>query len=102
MAFRLHWSPDITLGQVAQALVVIVSAVVAVVAVLLSQRDDLRDKISALQGENREQALRIAALETDLRDVKKGEADFAGEMRRSLAELLGKFSDLYRDMAVKR
>ena len=108
MSFRIiemlhpHFSPDVTLGHLLQAAVVIITGGGGILGGYLSLRSDLDTARAEYRVALAGHEARLAEAERELDDRRHEDLQFQAEMRASLDRVMQSLSDLRTELAQKQ
>jgi hypothetical protein len=97
-----HFSPDITLGHLLQAAVVIITGGGGILAGYLSLLSDIDMQRAEFRVALAGHEARLAEAERELDDRRREDRQFQGEMRASLERVMATLGDLRTELAQKQ
>ena len=97
-----HFSPDVTLGHLLQAAVVIITGGGGILGGYLSLRSDLDTARAEYRVALAGHEARLAEAERELDDRRHEDLQFQAEMRTSLDRVMQSLSDLRTELAQKQ
>jgi hypothetical protein len=99
---RPHFSPEINLGHIMQAAVLMLTIGGSAVTSYISLRGDIEQLRSAVDVQIASYELRIAAAERALEQRRLDEHDFQSEMRTALGRIIDAIGDLRTQIVQKQ
>ncbi|HWD56881.1 MAG TPA: hypothetical protein VG308_01275 [Stellaceae bacterium] len=97
-----HFSPDITLGHLLQAAVVVITGGGGILGGYLSLRSDLDTARAEYRVALTAHEARLREAERDLDDRRREEREFQGEMRAALERVMQTLSDMRAELVQKQ
>lgn len=97
-----HFSPDITLGHLVQAGVVIITGGGGILAGYLSLLNDIDMQRAEFRVALAGHEARLAETERELADRRREDRQFQSEMRASLERVMASLGDLRTELAQKQ
>jgi hypothetical protein len=101
-AIHPHFTPDINLGHLVQAVVVVTTVGGGILAGYLSLRDDLDRQRAEFRVAIAEHAERLTVDERELDERRSEEQQFQTEMRTSLQQVMQAIADLRTELVQKQ